>query len=178
MSDQADRSGPDGPAHQADALRRIRRRARRSKGEVIELGQKLFRDACGPEAPSSRRRGDERIGPGRRGVTAFRTIGDDEDQPMRLVHRLQTSVARAASGCWNSGPNCAGCWNRAQPWLAPDKLKAVRLLGRHPIDAIDCGDVARMYLASHVLLNQEGDPFQEILNELYPKTKRRPTRAI
>jgi S-adenosylmethionine:diacylglycerol 3-amino-3-carboxypropyl transferase len=46
------------------------------------------------------------------------------------------------------------------------KLKAVRLLGRNPISALDCLDVARVYLGSHVLLNQEGDPFQEIMNEL------------
>jgi hypothetical protein len=25
--------------------------------------------------------------------------------------------------------------DQGMPWLAPDKLKAVRLLGRHPIDA-------------------------------------------
>jgi hypothetical protein len=37
---------------------------------------------------------------------------------------------------------------RGVPWLAPDKLKAVRLLGRHPIDAIDNADVARVYIRS------------------------------
>ena len=59
------------------------------------------------------------------------------------------------------------------PWLAPDKLKAIRLLGRHPIDAYDYPDVARIYLASHVLLNEEGQPFQEILNELTPEERPR-----
>ncbi len=59
------------------------------------------------------------------------------------------------------------------PWLAHDKLKAIRLLGRHPIDALDFEDVARIYLASHVLLNQGGEPFQEILNELSPEEGQR-----
>jgi hypothetical protein len=57
--------------------------------------------------------------------------------------------------------------------LAHDKLKAIRLLGRHPIDALDFEDVARIYLASHVLLNQGGEPFQEILNELSPEEGQR-----
>ena len=34
-------------------------------------------------------------------------------------------------------------------------------------------DVARIYLASHVLLNEEGQPFQEILNELTPEERPR-----
>jgi hypothetical protein len=71
----------------------------------------------------------------------------------------------AVSGYWTSGPTCA-LLERGVPWLAPDKLKAVRLLGQNPIDAVDSMEVARVYLASHVLLKQEGDPFQEIMNEL------------
>ena len=84
---------------------------------------------------------------------------------MRLVHRLQATGA----GCqWllDQWADLRALLERGVPWLAPDKLKAVRLLGRHPIDALDSIEVAWVYLASHVLLNQEGDPFQEILNEL------------
>jgi hypothetical protein len=133
------------------------------EGEVIELGQKLFRDACGPVALHLERGTSELCSDGE--VFRISDYDDDEDQPMRLVHRLQTS-----------GPGCQWMleqWTELRarleggtPWLAPDKLKAVRLLGRHPIDAIDCEDVARVYLASFVLLDQEGDPFQEILNDL------------
>ena len=94
-------------------------------------------------------------------------MASDEDHPMRLVHRLQTTGA----GCeWllDRWAELRDLLEQGMPWLAPDKLKAVRLLGRHPIDALDSRDVARMYLASHVLLNEEGEPFQEILNELSP----------
>ena len=88
-----------------------------------------------------------------------------------LVHRLQGTGA----GCqWllDQWADLRALLERGVPWLAPDKLKAVRLLGRHPIDAIDSMEVARVYLASHVLLNQEGDPFQEIMNELSPRKPR------
>jgi hypothetical protein len=91
----------------------------------------------------------------------------DEDHPMRLVHCLQTTGA----GCqWmlDQWADLRALLERGVPWLAPDKLKAVRLLGHHPIDALDSEDVAMVYLASHMLLNQEGQPFQEILNELPP----------
>ncbi|HEX3451338.1 MAG TPA: hypothetical protein VHS97_24000, partial [Isosphaeraceae bacterium] len=43
-------------------------------------------------------------------------------------------------------------------WLSPDKLKAIRLLGMQPIDAIDDLDVARIFLASYVIRGSAGDP--------------------
>ncbi len=41
--------------------------------------------------------------------------------------------------------------DKGQPWLSSDKLKAVRLLGKQPFDAIDNRDVAMVFLASFVL---------------------------
>jgi hypothetical protein len=87
---------------------------------------------------------------------------------MRPVNRLQATGA----GCqWllDQWAVLRALLERSVPWLPPDKLKAVRLLGQHPIDAIDSIEVAQVYLACHVLLNQEGDPFQEIMNELAPE---------
>ena len=91
---------------------------------------------------------------------------------MHLVHCLKTTGA----GCeWllDRWAQLRELLDQGMPWLAPDKLKAIRLLGRHPIDAYDYPDVARIYLASHVLLNEEGQPFQEILNELTPEERPR-----
>jgi hypothetical protein len=130
---------------------------------VIGLGQQLFRDACGPgalwlEHQVGRSSTDEEVPP----VSDYSV---DEDHPMRLVNRLEGTGA----GCrWllDQWAGLRALLERGVAWLAPDKLKAVRLLGCHPIDALDNIDVARVYLASHVLLDQEGDPFQEILNEL------------
>jgi hypothetical protein len=139
--------------------------ADREQETVIELGQQLFRDACGPgalwlplnTAESSADADTPRVS----------DYSVDDDHPQRLVHRLQET----GSGCqWllDQWADLRALLERGVAWLAPDKLKAVRLLGRQPIDALDTLDVARVYLASNVLLNQGGDPFQEILNELAP----------
>jgi hypothetical protein len=131
--------------------------------QVIELGQELFRDACGPMALHLEHKIRELCPES--GSIRISDYGVDEDQPMRLVIRLQGTGA----GCqWmlDQWADLRALLERGVPWLAPDKLKAVRLLGRHPIDAIDSTDVARVYLASFVLLNQGGHPFQEILNDL------------
>jgi hypothetical protein len=135
---------------------------------VIELGQKLFRDATGVGALHLQDKASERQ-PGPDGEPHRVSDNDsDEDHPRRLVSRLKA----CGTGCeW-----LLGRWHqlrerleRGTPWLAPDKLKAVRMLGHHPIDALDSDDVARIYLASHVLLNEGGEPFQEIVNELSPE---------
>jgi hypothetical protein len=134
---------------------------------VLELGQRLFREACGPGALWLQHKVAESSGDEE--VPRISDYSVDEDHPRRLVNRLQAT----GTGCqWllDQWAVLRDLLERGVPWLAPDKLKAVRLLGRHPIDAIDCLDVARVYLASHVLLNQEGDPFQEIMNELAPES--------
>ena len=131
--------------------------------QVLELGQTLFQDACGPIALHLQHDIAELCTDGE----SFRIsdYSDIEMHPMRLVHRLESTGA----GCqWmlDQWADLRALLERDVPWLAPDKLKAVRLLGRHPIDAIDSTDVARVYLASFMLVNHEGKPFQEILNEL------------
>ena len=82
---------------------------------------------------------------------------------------------RVPSGCWNAGPSCAGCWiaghalagsRQAQGQASPAGPAPHRVRTDYP-------DVARIYLASHVLLNEEGQPFQEILNELTPEERPR-----
>lgn len=156
-------------AHTARLTRRISHtsieEADREQAEVIELGQKLFRDASGLAVFDLEREGSA---PGSRDAKAAGRVShqaDDRDPPLRLVHRLQASLA----GCeW-----LLAQWTRLRellvdglPWLAHDKLKAVRLLGRDPIDAIDSPEVAQVYLASHALLNEGRPPFQAILNQL------------
>ena len=58
--------------------------------------------------------------------------------------------------------------DRGVPWLASDQRRAVRLLGEGPIGVLYNIDAARVYLASHMLLGQEGNPFQPVLDELTP----------
>ena len=55
---------------------------------------------------------------------------------------------------------------RSQAWISSDKLKAVRLLGKQPFDAIDDRDVAMVFLASFVLKPDTGSWYWEIAMEL------------
>jgi hypothetical protein len=135
----------------------------RKAAEAIELGQKLFRNACGPRALHLGRKEGDPIQDGE--TFRYSDYSVDENHPSRLVNRLQ----RTGAGCkwlldqWAALRNLL---EQGVPWLPSDTLKAVRLLGWHPIDAIDSREVAGVYLASHVLMNQESEPFQEILTEL------------
>ena len=138
--------------------------AERERESAIELGQQLFRDACGPGALWLEHRGAE-PGPDMEEVPPVSDYSVDEDHPMRVILRLQGT----GGGCqWllDQWASLRALLERGVPWLAPDKLKAVRLLGCHPIDALESIEVALVYLASHLLLDREGDPFQEIMNEL------------
>jgi hypothetical protein len=75
---------------------------------------------------------------------------DDPDDPARLLPRLEATAA----GCqWllDRWGELGSLLDRHLSWQSPDKLKAIRLLGRQPLDAADCEVVATIFQASHVL---------------------------
>ena len=51
-------------------------------------------------------------------------------------------------------------------WQSPEKLMAIRLLGRQPLDAADVRDVTEVFLACHVLDPQHKHAFFELRCEL------------
>ncbi|MFI5461405.1 MAG: hypothetical protein ACHRXM_38885, partial [Isosphaerales bacterium] len=66
-----------------------------------------------------------------------------------------------------------GCWEdlRAQLepgkfWQSHDRLKAIRLLGRQPLDAIEDRRVAEIFVASHALNPVEESPFDDLLSDM------------
>ena len=79
----------------------------------------------------------------------------------------------AASGCSANGPSSRRSSTQGQPWLSSDKLKAVRLLGKQPFDAIDERDVAMVFLASFVLKPDKDAWYWEIATELTDKDIKR-----
>jgi hypothetical protein len=98
-------------------------------------------------------------------ITSFDDEEDDLDRPAALVLRLQATLL----GCeWLLGQWAAlkAILDRSQPWLSSDKLKAVRLLGKQPFDAIDDRDVALVFLASFVLKGDKGQWYSEIATEM------------
>ena len=89
----------------------------------------------------------------------------DPDQPARLVLRLESTAA----GCrwllarWNE---LAEILEAGNCWPSPDRFRAIRLLGKQPLDATVDRDVLRIFLACHVLCPGSKSPFQDLLREV------------
>jgi hypothetical protein len=135
--------------------------------EVEDLGRRLFKDRLGPlefyPSPSLTERYDFSRNPS----TSFVGKGneDDPDRPGALVLCLQSTLL----GCeWMLGEwaKLKAIIDQGQAWLSSDKLKAVRLLGKQPFDAIDERDVAMVFIASFVLKPDRGAWYWEIAMEL------------
>ncbi len=91
---------------------------------------------------------------------------DDPDHPAILVRRLCATVA----GCrW-----LLKSWSELRDILkmglglqSHEKLKMLRLMGKQPINALGALEVARVFLACHVLEPQFDYAFQELRSEMY-----------
>jgi hypothetical protein len=143
-------------------LDRLAEETFRQEDEALALGRRLFHDPRGPlplyphaeYQPRQPRVSDS-------------GLIDDPDQPARLVHRLESTAA----GCrWllDRWAGLRALLDRGLAWQSPDKLKAIRLLGKQPLDAVDDPEVALIFLAVDVLRNRETDCFAEPEAELLP----------
>ena len=123
---------------------------------VDDLGRRLFKDRYGPLVlyPTASTTGRDSFG--RTSSTSYvERGGDDPDQPSTVVLCLQSTLL----GCeWMLAEwgKLKAVLDEGQAWLSADKLKAVRLLGKQPFDAIDERDVAMVFLASSVLQADKG----------------------
>jgi hypothetical protein len=118
------------------------------ENEVLTMGERLFQDLTKPHGFS----------PG---------IVVDPSNPTMLVLRLESS----APGCrWllDRWADLRSLLEQEQPWQSHDKLRAIRLLGRQPLDALDDSQVAKVFLACHKIDSSGGELLHEIWNELRP----------
>ena len=133
--------------------------------EVEELGQRLYKDRLGPLPFYPTGSEFAKVFQKRTATTSYAGDNiDDPDRPSALVLRLQATLL----GCeWMLGEwaKLRAILEQKQRWLPSDKLKAVRLLGKQPLDAIDDRDVAMVYLATSVLAGSS-KWFWEISTEL------------
>ncbi len=113
--------------------------------EADALGQRLFFDRRGPTAGYPN--GEFIV---RQQRTSSAAVADDPDDPAGLVKQLEST-----------GPGCRWLLDRWAElrarletggyWQSPEKLKAIRLLGKQPLDAADESEVTTVFLASHAL---------------------------
>ncbi len=130
--------------------------------DVLTLGRRLFWDARGPLALYPHHgiiphREEARV--------SFSGDVDDPNNPGRLVLALESS----AKGCdWltDRWAELRSLLERGQAWRSPDKLRAARLLGRQPADALDDPVVGTVFLACHKIDPSAGELFHEIWNDM------------
>jgi hypothetical protein len=131
--------------------------------DVNALGRRLFKDRLGPLTfyPSTPKRYDFARSPS----TSFAGGEVDPDEPADLILSLQSTLI----GCeWllAEWARLRAVLNQGQPWLSSDKLKAVRLLGKQPFDALDDRAVALVFLASSKLKGEKRPWYWEISTEM------------
>jgi hypothetical protein len=155
-------------AEAAQISHRIRNEAiereRREEDEAVALGQRLFWDARGPWQAYPHR---PQTGGQTDTLTSRPQDPADANIPALQIVRLE----RTAAGCQWLLDRWAELRARLEPgefWTGPDLFKAIRLLGKQPLDAIDDPDVTLICLASAKLLpdGKKTDPFATIKNEL------------
>ncbi len=133
----------------------------RAKQHAEAIGKRLFFDRRGPVELYPARNYDNYNKP----RTSCSEVADDPDDPAMLVAELETTLA----GCrW-----LRGRWDELREiidmglgWQSQEKLKAVRLLGRQPLQAVSVREVAEVFLACHVVEPQFSYAFQELRCEI------------
>ncbi len=138
--------------------------------EVLVLGEQLFHDPRGPLATFPHDHGAEPEIKQRKpsAPTARGKIAPVELlSPRRVVLRLHAT----AGGCqWllDRWSELRDILDNAWSWHPSDKLKAVRLLSRQPLDAVDDRDVLMIFAACQAMDGRPGTEIPEIVNELPP----------
>ena len=143
---------------------RRRRQAADQSDEVLALGRRLFWDPLGP-LPLYPHLGK---GIGKLFVRfSWSDEIDDPNEPARVVNRLEST----AIGCaW-----LLDRWGELRQRLEdgwtlqpPERLRAIRLLGRQPMDAPQDDRVMMIYLACWAMDLDGPHGFDDLVNELQP----------
>jgi hypothetical protein len=129
--------------------------------EVVAIGRRLFWVAAGPPClyPQAAPPGEE---PSR---VSFSGDPADPDDPARLVVRLEAT----ALGCaWllDRWAELRAILEDGLTWQPQDRLKAVRMLGRQPLEAADDRRVMGIYLDCWAMDPEERHGFGELFAEL------------
>jgi hypothetical protein len=151
--------------------------AKREAEEVISLGRKLFWDHRRPLAVFPHLDMETMKEPGQQRAVAFSEVADDPYDPQRLVVHLQST----AGGCqWmlDRWSELKSILDEGRTWQSPDKLKAVRLLGRHAVEAVDERDVLMVFLACQAMELEADMSFPEIFNDFRTYEKKIYTRRL
>jgi hypothetical protein len=166
---QLDRADRTIAARLADAVRHGQvDQANRQADEVAALGRQLFWDPVGPICVYPQL--SEGLEDPKR-VSWPKTVDDPLD-PARIVNRLEAT----AVGCrWllDRWSDLRGILEDGLKWQPPDRLRAVRLLGKQPLDAADDERVMAIYLAYWAMETDGPHGFLDVATELNAGERKR-----
>ncbi len=136
--------------------------------EVVLLGRRLFWDPRGPLCLYPHY--EASLGDPVRASWSPQVV--DPNEPASIVNRLESSVLGCA---WllDRWGELGALLEDELLWQPPDRFKAVRLLGRQPLDATDDDVVRAIYLACHAMDPSSEQPFADIAVELGAGERRR-----
>ena len=155
------RCAPNGPDFPAD-----RRRGAAEEAAIIGLGKKLFADSRGPTQLY--------------GCDSFHHVGcrtsysgniDDPDDPDTIIRTMERSVF----GCqWllDQWSELKALLEPGKCWQSPHKLRAVRLLGKQPLSALDYREVAEIFVGCWAINPARPSAYVELKSELGPEEYR------
>ncbi len=133
---------------------------KKEEQDIEALGAALFEDSRGPLQLYPTLRSRLHLTP----QTPCSGFAHGFDTPVLLVKQLESTAA----GCGWMLARWAELLARLEPgrsWQSPDKFKAIRLLGKQPLDAADDADVASIFMACHVIDPQYRSAFFEIRSD-------------
>ena len=127
---------------------------------VDELGSSLFLDRCGPTALYGTTRGSSK---------KVRTSWDPKDAERNRPDQIVRKLLSSAAGCeflLEKWAELRSHLEREGGFLVgADRLAAIRMLGRQPIEALGDRRVAEIFTASHAL-DRDGEPFDDLLSDM------------
>ncbi len=149
-----------GRADAANFERAVEQSRATELAEVYETGRQLYFDPCGATALH----GIDPALSGKVTTSGNGPNGEPYTKPAELVRKLEAS---AAGCCWMLA-EWARLRKRAEKnyWSGADRLRAVRLLGRQPVDAIDDRRVATIYIASNRIKSFGEPAFHDLRSDL------------
>jgi hypothetical protein len=128
--------------------------------EACETGSRLFSDSHGVPLPLY---GTRRVSNKKPAGPSWGSENAPALEPGKLVEKMTSS----AMGCYWILNVLEELLERVRKrfWAAGDRLRMIRLLGRHPVDGIADRRVAEIFAASHAL-RPVRKPFDDLLSDM------------
>jgi hypothetical protein len=136
--------------------------------EVVGLGRRLFFDPVGPLClyPHAAPPAD-----GEPQRVSYSGDPQDPDDPACIVVRIE-ALTLGCAWLLDRWGELRDILEAGRSWQPQDRFKAIRMLGRQPLDAVDDMRVMSIYLDSWVMEPDDQHEFTDVMIELTPTERR------